>query len=119
MIGSADNFIRPLVIGGRTQIPTVFLFFGILGGLQAYGFIGMFLGPAVIAILVAFARIFREQYATDRTAPRRHPCRTRHRAHATGDDPSSTRTASPREPADSGGGRLCSLRRFEEHDVTA
>jgi predicted PurR-regulated permease PerM len=65
VIGTADNFIRPLVIGGRTQISTVFLFFGILGGLQAYGFIGMFLGPAVIAILIAFARIFREQYATD------------------------------------------------------
>ena len=65
VISSADNFIRPLVIGGRTQIPTVFLFFGILGGLQAYGFLGMFLGPAVIAILVAFARIFREQYAGD------------------------------------------------------
>jgi predicted PurR-regulated permease PerM len=63
VISSADNFIRPLIIGGRTQIPTVFLFFGILGGLQAYGFLGMFLGPAVIAILVAFARIYREQYA--------------------------------------------------------
>ena len=68
VIGTADNFIRPMVIGGRTQIPTVFLFFGILGGLQAYGFLGMFLGPAVIAILVAFARIYREQYAT--AAPR-------------------------------------------------
>jgi predicted PurR-regulated permease PerM len=65
VISSADNFIRPLVIGGRTQIPTVFLFFGILGGLQAYGFLGMFLGPAIIAILVAFARIYREQYASD------------------------------------------------------
>jgi predicted PurR-regulated permease PerM len=70
VIGSIDNFIRPLVIGGRTQIPTVFLFFGILGGLQAYGFLGMFLGPAVIAILVAFARIYREQYASERP-PRR------------------------------------------------
>ena len=65
VIGSADNFIRPLVIGGRTQISTILLFFGIFGGLNVYGFIGIFLGPAVIAILVAFARIFREQYATD------------------------------------------------------
>lgn len=72
-IGTADNVIRPLVIGGRTEIPTVFLFFGILGGLQAYGFIGMFLGPAVIAILVAFARIFRDQYVT--TADARRPRR--------------------------------------------
>jgi predicted PurR-regulated permease PerM len=71
VISSADNLIRPLVIGGRTKIPTVFLFFGILGGLQAYGFLGMFLGPAVIAILVAFARIYREQYAGER--PRTPP----------------------------------------------
>ncbi len=71
VIGTADNFIRPIVIGGRTQIPTVFLFFGILGGLQAYGFLGMFLGPAVIAILVAFARIYREQYRVDVARPAR------------------------------------------------
>jgi predicted PurR-regulated permease PerM len=63
IVGSIDNFIRPIVIGGRTQIPTVFLFFGILGGLQAYGLLGMFLGPVLIAILVAFLRIYREQYA--------------------------------------------------------
>ena len=73
VIGTVDNLIRPLVIGGRTEIPTVFLFFGILGGLQAYGFLGMFLGPAVIAILVAFARIYREQYAGDRPAKRAPP----------------------------------------------
>lgn len=63
IIGSADNVIRPLIIGGRTELPTVFLFFGILGGLQAYGFLGMFVGPVVIAILVTFLRIYREEYA--------------------------------------------------------
>lgn len=61
--GSVDNVIRPLIIGGRTQIPTIFLFFGILGGLQAYGFLGMFLGPVLIATLVAFIAIYREEYA--------------------------------------------------------
>jgi predicted PurR-regulated permease PerM len=64
IVSSADNFLRPLIIGNRTKIPTVFLFFGILGGLQAYGFLGIFLGPALIAILVAFVRIYQEQYAT-------------------------------------------------------
>lgn len=63
IVSTADNVLRPLIIGNRTQIPTVFLFFGILGGLQAYGFLGVFLGPALIAILVAFVRIYREQYA--------------------------------------------------------
>jgi len=64
VVGTVDNVIRPLMIGGRTEIPTILLFFGILGGLQAYGFLGVFLAPAVIAILVAFVRIYEEQYHT-------------------------------------------------------
>lgn len=63
VVSGVDNVLRPLIIGGRTRIPTVFLFFGILGGLQAYGFVGIFLAPAVIAILVAFIRIYQEVYA--------------------------------------------------------
>jgi predicted PurR-regulated permease PerM len=69
VISGVDNILRPLIIGGRTQIPTVFLFFGILGGMQAYGFLGIFLAPAVIAILVAFIRIYQEVYAGDSVAP--------------------------------------------------
>lgn len=64
IISGADNVLRPLIIGGRTNIPTIFLFFGILGGMQVYGFLGVFLGPALIATLVAFIRIYREQYTT-------------------------------------------------------
>ena len=66
LVSTADNIIRPLIIGGRTQIPTIFLLFGILGGLQAYGFIGIFLGPVLIATLVVFIRIYREDYAGGR-----------------------------------------------------
>lgn len=62
LVGGIDNVIRPLIIGGRTQIPTIFLFFGILGGIQAYGFLGMFLGPVLIATLFAFIRIYQEEY---------------------------------------------------------
>lgn len=65
VIGSADNIVRPLIIGERTQIPTVFLFFSILGGLRAYGFLGMFLGPVLVAILVAVLRIYRDEYGDD------------------------------------------------------
>jgi predicted PurR-regulated permease PerM len=61
---SVDNVIRPLIIGGRTEIPTLLLFFGLLGGLQAYGFLGLFLAPAIIAVLVAFVHIYRGQYVT-------------------------------------------------------
>jgi predicted PurR-regulated permease PerM len=64
VVGTVDNLLRPLLIGGRAEIPTLLLFFGMLGGLQAYGFLGIFLAPAVIAILVAFLQIYREQYNT-------------------------------------------------------
>ncbi len=63
IVSTIDNVIRPWIIGGRTRIPTILLFFGILGGLQAYGFLGVFLAPAVIALLVAFVRIYREEYS--------------------------------------------------------
>jgi predicted PurR-regulated permease PerM len=62
-ISGVDNIIRPLIIGGRTKLPTLFLFFGILGGLKAYGFLGIFLGPVVLATIMAFVNIYREEYA--------------------------------------------------------
>ncbi|MBI3796705.1 MAG: AI-2E family transporter [Deltaproteobacteria bacterium] len=61
-ISGADNILKPLIIGGRTKLPTIFLFFGMLGGLEAYGFLGIFLGPVVLATIVAFVNIYREEY---------------------------------------------------------
>jgi predicted PurR-regulated permease PerM len=63
IVSGADNVIKPLIIGGRTKLPTLFLFFGILGGLQAYGFLGLFLGPVVLATIMAFVNIYKEEYA--------------------------------------------------------
>lgn len=63
VISMVDNVLRPLLIGGQTRIPTLFLFFGILGGVQVYGVLGIFLGPVLLAIVFAFARIYQEQFA--------------------------------------------------------
>ncbi len=62
VVGMADNVIRPMVIGGQAQLPTLLLFFGMLGGLEAYGFLGLFLGPALMATLAGFLEIYHEQY---------------------------------------------------------
>lgn len=64
VIGVVDNVIRPLIIGERAEIPTMLLFFGILGGLQTYGLLGVFLAPVVIAMVVAFFRIYKERYSS-------------------------------------------------------
>ena len=63
VVSLVDNVVRPLVIGSRTNIPTLFLFFGILGGLQAYGVIGIFIGPVLLATIVALLKIYRDEYA--------------------------------------------------------
>lgn len=51
-----DNIIRPLVISGVTRIPFILVIFGILGGLLHFGFIGLFLGPVVLALGLAVWR---------------------------------------------------------------
>ena len=61
-VGSVDNFVRPLVIGGRVEMPTLLLLFALLGGLQVYGFLGIFVAPVVVAVLLAFVEIYREHY---------------------------------------------------------
>ena len=62
VVSTADNWIKPIFIGGRAGLPTFPLLLSILGGLQVYGFLGVFLGPVVLAILIAFVDIYREQY---------------------------------------------------------
>jgi predicted PurR-regulated permease PerM len=62
VVSTADNWIKPLFIGGRANLPTFLLLISILGGLKTYGFLGVFLGPVVLAILFAFVDIYREEY---------------------------------------------------------
>jgi predicted PurR-regulated permease PerM len=56
----ADHFVRPALIGGSTRLPFLLVLLGILGGLQTMGFLGLFLGPAVMAALVALWREWTE-----------------------------------------------------------
>ena len=51
-----DNLIRPLVISGPTRIPFLLVFLGVLGGLKAFGLIGLFLGPVILAVSIAIWR---------------------------------------------------------------
>lgn len=60
-----DNLIRPLVISGPTRIPFLLVFLGVLGGLNAFGLIGLFLGPVLLAVSIA---IWREWLAHARSA---------------------------------------------------
>ena len=56
MVSTADNVIRPLVISGATQIPFILIMFGVLGGLASFGMVGLFIGPVILAVLLAIWR---------------------------------------------------------------
>ncbi|HWD58491.1 MAG TPA: AI-2E family transporter [Stellaceae bacterium] len=52
----ADHFIRPFLIGGQARLPFLWVLLGLFGGLETLGFIGLFLGPAIVAALIALWR---------------------------------------------------------------
>lgn len=56
VVSWVDNIIRPLVISSSTRIPFVLVMFGVLGGLAAFGFIGLFIGPVILAMALAVWR---------------------------------------------------------------
>ena len=56
----ADNVLKPILIGGRTELSTLVVFLGVFGGLGAFGILGLFIGPMVLAVGLTLLRILRE-----------------------------------------------------------
>ena len=52
----ADHFIRPTLIGNATRLPFLWVLLGILGGVETWGLLGLFLGPAIMAALILLWR---------------------------------------------------------------
>lgn len=61
LVSSADNFLKPLLIGGKAEVPTLAVFIGVLGGLSAFGLIGMFTGPVIMALVLTLIRFASEE----------------------------------------------------------
>lgn len=58
VVGVADHIVRPVLIGGATRLPFLWVLIGILGGVESFGLLGLFLGPATMAVLVMLWREF-------------------------------------------------------------
>lgn len=58
VVSLVDNFLRPYLIGRHAELPILWMFLAIVGGLQAFGFLGLLLGPASLALFLAFWRIY-------------------------------------------------------------
>lgn len=58
-ISSIDNFLRPIIVGQRTRLPFILIFFSVLGGIKYFGLIGFVMGPLVLAVFLSVLEIFR------------------------------------------------------------
>jgi predicted PurR-regulated permease PerM len=66
VIGLVDNFVRPLIIEGRSDgMHLLLVFFALLGGLVLFGPAGLVLGPLITALLVAFLDIYKIEFRED------------------------------------------------------
>jgi len=68
VIGSVDNFLRPKLVGERTRLHELLIFFSVLGGLQVFGVLGIVLGPVIVAITIALLDVLRQADGSQRPA---------------------------------------------------
>jgi predicted PurR-regulated permease PerM len=55
-ISSVDNVVKPVIISRGSRLPFVVMFIGVLGGVATFGFIGIFLGPTLLAVGFSLAQ---------------------------------------------------------------
>ncbi len=70
VIGTVDNFLRPKLVGDKTRLHELFIFFSVLGGLQVFGVLGIVIGPVIVAVTLALLDVFRraEGSRTEKTS---------------------------------------------------
>ncbi len=65
VISSVDNFIKPILISRTSSLPILLVALGVFGGVLAFGFVGIFLGPVVLALALALAETWSEPTTID------------------------------------------------------
>jgi predicted PurR-regulated permease PerM len=63
VVHPVDNILRPYLVGQRAKLSAIALFFAILGGVKAFGLIGLMLGPVVLSIVFVLWAILRDEVA--------------------------------------------------------
>ena len=58
VLGSVDNLVRPLLLSGKSRMNTLVMIMSLMGGLSAFGFIGIVLGPLVAAVMTALVESY-------------------------------------------------------------
>ena len=64
-----DKTIRPMLVGGPVKLPFLLTFFGLIGGVQTMGIVGLFVGPVLMALLMAIWREWQRQISIEDHSP--------------------------------------------------
>lgn len=68
VVSVIDNVIRPWAMKGKSQLPAIPLLFAVLGGMQAFGFVGLVIGPLVFSLLMSIVDIYKRSFRIARRA---------------------------------------------------
>lgn len=66
-VSLVDNIVRPWAMKGKAQLPAIPLLFAVLGGLQAFGFVGLVIGPLVFSLLMSIIDIYKSSFSPKKT----------------------------------------------------
>ncbi len=61
-VGLVDNFLSPLIVGGKTNIPPLLILFAVLGGIALLGPVGVLVGPLTVSLLLTLISIYRNEF---------------------------------------------------------
>lgn len=60
VVAQIDAVVRPYIVSGRAKMHNLLIFFALLGGVKAFGFMGIFIGPVIVSITIALLAMLRE-----------------------------------------------------------
>jgi predicted PurR-regulated permease PerM len=69
IVSNIDNFLRPLFIGSKTNLPYMAIFFSLLGGVFAFGPVGIMAGPVIMTLMLSIIEIVRKTRPPEAEAP--------------------------------------------------
>ena len=61
VVGTSDNIVRPWIVSARRPLHPLLILIVILGGVQAFGLMGLLIGPVTLAVMLALLRILKEE----------------------------------------------------------
>jgi predicted PurR-regulated permease PerM len=69
VVGGSDNFIRPFLIKRGADLPILLIFAGVIGGLIAFGIVGLFIGPVILAVTYTLLKAWINEHRSETVKP--------------------------------------------------